>query len=79
MPANYVIPEHTHPNVDSFEVYLGGQVMFSHVGEWRTAHSNMLAADASGLSKQRLSNIRVRLDDSHGGTSGPAGAVFLSI
>lgn len=79
MPANYVIPEHTHPNVDSFELYLGGQVMFSHEGKWRTEHENMLNPDDHGLCRQRLRHIRVRPQDLHGGVSGPAGAVFMSV
>lgn len=79
MPANYIIPEHTHPNVDSFELYLGGQVMFSHDGKWRTPSENMLASDEDGLAPSRLKHIRVKPQDKHGGISGPAGAVFLSI
>ncbi len=79
MPANYIIPEHTHPNVDSFEVYLGGQVMFSHSGKWRTPPEAMIQSDADGLAQSRLKWIRVQPQDSHGGISGPAGAVFLSI
>jgi hypothetical protein len=79
VPPNSIIPEHTHPNVDSFEVYLGGQIMFSHRGLWTLDKSVMEEADEKGLSKNRLSNIRVKPDDLHGGAFGPAGGVFLSV
>ena len=28
VPENTIVPEHTHPNVDSIEVYVGGNIMF---------------------------------------------------
>lgn len=28
----FIVPEHTHPNVDSIEVYMGGNIKFSHGG-----------------------------------------------
>ena len=31
-PPNFFIPEHKHPNVDSFEVYLSGDIDFSLEG-----------------------------------------------
>ena len=33
-PPNYIIPEHKHPNVDSFEIYLSGDIDFSLDGSW---------------------------------------------
>lgn len=66
-PPNWIIPEHIHPNVDSFEVYLGGQVLFSHSGYWVT---DQLA---------RGYRIRVKPDDPHGGVFGPHGACFMSV
>ena len=30
----YVVPEHTHPNVNSYEIYLTGTIFFSHSGKW---------------------------------------------
>ena len=33
-PSNFIIPEHKHPNVDSFEVYLSGDIDFSLEGSW---------------------------------------------
>ena len=77
--ANYIIPEHTHPNVDSFELYLGGQIMFSHLGKWVATSGEVIAADRFGQSLMRGSSIRVKPDDLHGGCFGPSGGVFMSI
>jgi hypothetical protein len=33
-PAGTVIPEHTHPNVDNIQVYVGGNIRFSHSGKY---------------------------------------------
>jgi quercetin dioxygenase-like cupin family protein len=33
LPPNYIVLAHTHPNVDSFEVYIDGQLKFSLGGE----------------------------------------------
>ena len=32
--GEFIIPEHHHPNVDSFEVYICGDIDFSHGGTW---------------------------------------------
>lgn len=77
-PPNYIIPEHKHPNVDSFEVYMGGQIRFSKHGKWTStdAESN---TEVEGMSTLRGKAIRVYPDDLHGGASGPSGSVFLSV
>lgn len=79
VPPNYVIPEHVHPNVDSFEVYLGGQIRFSHSGKWVISEEDFLNADEHGLPKMRGMTIRVRPGDLHGGIFGPSGGVFMSV
>lgn len=76
---NYIIPEHTHPNVDSFEIYLGGQINFSHCGRYATNKWADAVADKYGCSPERGMIIRVRPDDLHGGTFGPEGGVFMSV
>ncbi|MBM4224903.1 MAG: hypothetical protein FJ167_08950 [Gammaproteobacteria bacterium] len=77
VPPNYIIPEHTHPNVDSFEVYVGGQIKFSHNGQfvtnWDNHHEN------GACSPFRGQIIRVRPHDKHGGVFGPSGGVFMSV
>jgi hypothetical protein len=75
---SFIIPEHKHPNVNSFEVYIGGQVAFSHSGKWKTF----------GQMPEEIKNskytcngkcIRVNSDDLHGGVIGPEGGMFMSV
>jgi hypothetical protein len=77
-PPNFIIPEHTHPNVDSFEVYVGGQISFSHSGRFVT-HWESDGASEVGLPAHRGRVIRVRPENLHGGVFGPAGGVFMSV
>jgi hypothetical protein len=79
LPPNFLIPEHTHPNVDSYEVYVGGQIRFSHSGKWQMPEEDMFEADAMGFSRNRGTYKRVRPNDLHGGMSGPGGGVFMSV
>ena len=79
VPPNYVIPEHTHPNVDSYEVYLGGQIKFSHGGRWVVNDMEIAAPTPQGLAPLRGKLIRVRPTDRHGGSFGPEGGVFMSV
>lgn len=79
VPPNYIIPEHTHPNVDSFELYLGGQARFSLNGKFTITEEEITNPDNLGLCVKRGSIIRVRPKDVHGGVFGPSGGVFMSI
>lgn len=85
VPPNYIIPEHTHPNIDSYEVGVGGGMCFSRNGHWITNetidhHAPRIQWNGAGtLNKKRGSCIRVRPTDVHGGMFGPEGAVFLSV
>jgi hypothetical protein len=76
--SDFIIPEHTHPNVDSYEVYVGGQVAFSHSGEWKTFKEK-----PEEIKNRRYTcngkSIRVNANDTHGGIIGPEGGVFMSI
>lgn len=74
-PPNTIIPEHTHPNVDSFEVYGGGEIQFSHSGRWVEEPE----VGAYGMAGLRGNVIRVKPDDLHGGVIGPNGGVFFSV
>jgi quercetin dioxygenase-like cupin family protein len=78
-PGNYTIPEHTHPNVDSYEVYLGGQIRFSHSGNWTSPPESFDTPNEYGTSVRRGTVIRVKPNDIHGGVSGPSGGVFMSV
>lgn len=79
VPEGTVIPEHTHPNVDSIEVYVGGSIRFSHSGKYVYREDELFAQGPMGLSSRRGLTIRVRPNDLHGGTFGPGGGVFLSV
>jgi len=79
VPPMTVIPEHTHPNVDSYEVYCGGHIMFSHGGKWVKTNEEVQESDEYDLSILRGKKIRVKPNDLHGGCFGPSGGVFLSI
>jgi len=77
VPANYVIPAHTHPNVDSFEVYIEGQIKFSHRGRFVFNAAETVASGKNTSYYWRM--LRVKPDDIHGAVVGPRGARFLSI
>jgi hypothetical protein len=78
VPPNHIIPAHTHPNVDSFEVYVGGQINFSHSGKW-VATEEEVYGEIDEMPQLRGRAIRVLPNDLHGGTFGPKGGVFLSV
>jgi quercetin dioxygenase-like cupin family protein len=74
---HFIVPAHTHPNVDSFEVYIDGQIKFSHRGQFVfEAAETVVPADGAGFSWRML---RVKPEDLHGAVVGPGGARFLSI
>ncbi len=79
VPPNYVIPEHTHQNVDSIEVYLGGQIRFSHSGKFVTPEVMLNEPAKIGTARARGARIRVKPGDAHGGVFGPSGGVFMSV
>jgi quercetin dioxygenase-like cupin family protein len=66
MPPDSFIEDHIHPNVDSYEVFLGGDIIFRCNGEEHVQ-------DVLGAS------IRVLPNSWHGGKFGKRGGSFLSI
>lgn len=66
LPPNSVIEPHTHPNVDSFEVFIGGDIDF-FLGD-ELFNQNTIGDP-----------IRVAPTAWHGGKFGPNGGCFLSI
>ena len=80
-PPHTIIPEHTHPNVDSIEVYAGGQVHFSYYGKILIPEEDCIEDCYSefGLAAKRGVTIRVKPDDPHGGYMGENGGIFLSV
>jgi quercetin dioxygenase-like cupin family protein len=63
---NSEIAPHIHPNVDSFEVYIGGDINFMCNGQW-FGQNNI------------GDSIRVYPNSWHGGKFGDRGGCFLSI
>lgn len=78
-PENTIIPEHTHPNVDSYEVYVGGNINFSHSGKYVFTDDQIKEDPDFKTAVSRGKVIRVLPNDWHGGTFGPGGGVFLSV
>ena len=63
---NIVIPPHIHPNVDSYEVWVSGDIDFMRKGKWYNhPHENP--------------KIRVKHNNIHGAKTGNLGGSFLSI
>jgi hypothetical protein len=80
VPEGTIIPEHTHPNVDSIEVYVGGKIHFSHSGKYVWPKEAVAMKDGPlGVANRRGTQIRVRPNDLHGGVFGAGGGVFLSV
>jgi hypothetical protein len=71
------IADHMHPNVDSFEVYLGGEIEFRHSGEYVTTTAHI--GDMDGRCTLLGQTLRVKPEDSHGGRFGAMGGLFLSV
>ena len=80
VPEGTIIPEHVHPNVDSIEIYVGGNYRLSHSGKF-TNPATDIAEDGGPLKLAKLRGhaIRVKPDHLHGGVFGKGGGVFLSI
>lgn len=80
---NFIIPEHKHPNVDSYEVFLNG-MKFTHnenladSGLILDFESGMIP-DVRGVSTLRGACIRVQPEELHGGQASPSGGSFISI
>ena len=66
VPPHYIIPEHTHPNVDSIEVYVGGDIKFSHGGRWVVSDDALTSPSEQGTWQKRGKRIRVKPHDLHG-------------
>lgn len=82
VPPNSFIPEHVHPNIDSYEVSVGGGLCLSRNGQWTVRETLDLdppSPEDPNLNRKRGGAIRVRPGDVHGGCFGHEGAVFYSV
>jgi len=61
--------EHRHPDVDSVELYLSGEIEFNVVRRGRS----------DTYKGRRNAPLWINAEDMHGGRIGPAGAVFVSL
>ena len=76
-PPNTLIPEHTHPNVDSYECFLHG-MEFNLDG--KIVHSMEEASkEKNGYPTSLHNTIRVRPNATHGGSTSETGGAFISI
>src|SRR5580765_2203584 len=73
---NSEIADHTHPNVDSYEVYVAGDVYFRQNGQ-----ALLTPEIIATVTPERLLGTKLRIlpNDVHGASVGPSGGSFLSI
>jgi hypothetical protein len=65
---------------DQFQVYVGGNINFSHSGKYTCPKEEVFGNDGPlKLCNRRGERIRVRPNDLHGGIFGEGGGVFLSV
>jgi len=76
---NTVIPEHLHPNVDSYEVALTGMEFTLEGKIVLPMWASEMKCEDSNLSRAHYSTVRVLPESLHGGRSGPKGGAFMSV
>jgi hypothetical protein len=74
-----VAPDHRHPDIDSIEVILSGDVGFTLKGQRLLTDEMLSKSHPDGASWCLGAKIRVRPTDFHGAIVGRAGGSFLSI
>jgi hypothetical protein len=73
---NVIIPDHHHPNVDSYEYFLHG-MNFSYKGHWLIR--NFGGDEIDGVAQHAGVTLRVNPLDKHGAESSDQGGAFMSI
>ena len=84
IPPNSKVPFHTHPNMDAYEAYMGGDLFLYINGEQAGDHDRLKNFDNlenkdSFYDITFLKHFRVKPEYPHGGTTGKKGGAFLSI
>lgn len=79
-PAGTIIPEHRHPNVDTVQVYVGGNIVFTQNGKY-TFRPDELREMSGPLrcANKRGHIMRVRPDEKHGAVVGTGGGIFMAV
>ena len=72
------IPEHLHPTVDSYEVYMYGMT-FTNGDRQVVTEEDAVKPDEYGFPVHRYKIMRIRPTDWHGGTASKNGGAFMSI
>ncbi len=73
-----VIPDHSHPNVDTFVVYVTGQIFFRLDGQVVIEPQAVKETPRGGCS-HNAHHLRVMPGQSHGAAIGPVGGAFLTV
>ncbi len=76
---NVQITEHMHPNVDSYEIYVSGDVQFINCGQKILPDNIETTLSPRGIPKTFRSRVRVYPSDPHSAYTGPIGGSFMSI
>ena len=74
---NAEIYDHSHPHVDSLQIYVAGQVYLRLNGQ-PVLTPEILVPIANGIASHNGRWIRVRPTDTHGATIGPVGGAFMT-
>jgi hypothetical protein len=72
-PGETAFPEHLHPDVDTVEIHLSGDLTFTLNGSEVASNIELTLADGSTFPA-----LRIRESDAHQASAGVAGAMFLS-
>lgn len=72
------VPDHVHPNVESYELYFGGPIYFSKNGKFTSCPESVFELP-DGRSNAWGGFTKLGVDEPHGGYIGDKPAAFLSI
>lgn len=71
--------EHRHPDIDSFEVHLAGEIGFHIDGKPVSAEADIKGIAPNGMSLMAGRSLRVYPNTWHGASVGEGGGAFFSI
>jgi len=74
---NVIIKEHSHPNIDSYEMFLWG-MEFTHKGK-TIINKQMALLERNNMPRCSNWTLRIKQNELHGGQSSNKGGAFISI